>query len=180
MEPETFRITADSSSDPGHGDMMALAGPSHLDCPHLMMQWTTMAAKSLRMSRFFEGATIAATITTASAPSSSATPEGVSSERSCDPGHPFAQPDEPNTAHDVPSLLFKQGQVPFRHVKELGRGSYALVGEVEVATEARSIDVLLMEVRNIGSLARKVMKIPRNEGMDAIMREIAACSCCRS
>lgn len=83
--------------------------------------------------------------------------------------------EESNATNDVPFLVFEPNQLPFRHVRELGRGSYAFVDEVEVSNHASNTCSLPFEVVNGGStFARKVIKIPRKLGTESFMNEVLA------
>jgi hypothetical protein len=71
----------------------------------------------------FEGTTIASAHTANSAPSSSATLQGVLTEDIYVNGYKVSPVAEASTPYDVPFIVFESGTVPFRHVKELGQGS---------------------------------------------------------
>ena len=63
----------------------------------------------------------------------------------------------------VPHESFPSGKVPFRHVRELGRGSFAIVDEVEAPTP----DGVTRQV-----FARKVLRVSQSQHLEEILKEL--------
>lgn len=76
---------------------------------------------------------------------------------------------------DIPLLYFGPGIVPFRHIRVLGRGSFALVDEVEVT--GNIVDATPPQVSSIqpGQIfARKIIDVSWHQKLDNVKKEIEA------
>jgi len=76
---------------------------------------------------------------------------------------------------DIPLLLFYPDMVPFRHVRVLGRGSFAIVDEVEITSTVGDATLPWASSIQPGQIfARKLINVSQNQKVDSVKKEIEA------